>query len=123
MKDRRNSPSAQFNFLVDLGGIAKGGFSDCSGLDAKAAVADYRAGSGKKAAVQKIAGLRKFTNVTLKRGVVDSQSLNNWLEDIREGNKAALRTVAIRLQDENNKVVQKWKLTGARIIKHVSGPM
>jgi len=119
----RKSPYAQFNFLVDFGNGTRAGFQECSGLHAQATVADYRHVTEKENSVRKVPGLNKSTNVTLKRGIVDSQSLSGWLNDIREANKAALRTVVIRLQNEDHKTVEKWKLRRARISKHNSGPM
>jgi phage tail-like protein len=62
--------------------------------------------------------------VTLKRGVIGSLNLYQWLDDIRNGNQMAERTVKIQLQSEDHTtVVQTWKLLRARIIKHVSGPL
>ena len=61
--------------------------------------------------------------MTLKRGVIGSLDLYAWLNDIRNGNQNALRTVTIQLQNEDHtEVVQTWKLLRARIIKHTSGP-
>ena len=61
--------------------------------------------------------------MTLKRGVIGSLNLYQWLNDIRNGNQKALRTVTIQLQNEDHtEVVQTWKLLRARIIKHTSGP-
>ena len=59
----------------------------------------------------------------MKRGVIGSLNLYAWLDDIRNGNQNALRTVTIQLQNEDHsEVVQTWKLLRARIIKHTSGP-
>ncbi len=87
-------------------------------------VAEYRNGNAKENSVRKITGLNKATDVTLKRGVIGSLNLYQWLNDIRNGNQNAERTVTIHLQNEDHtKVVQTWKLLRARIIKHVSGPL
>jgi phage tail-like protein len=62
--------------------------------------------------------------VTLKRGVIGSLNLYQWLDQIRNGDQNASRTVTIQLQNEDHtEVVQTWKLLRARIIKHLSGPM
>jgi phage tail-like protein len=51
-------------------------------------------------------------------------TLYNWLNDIRNGDQSALRTVTVQLQNESHTdVVMTWKLLRARIIKHTSGPM
>jgi phage tail-like protein len=87
-------------------------------------VAEYRNGNEKENSVRKITGLNKATDVTLKRGVIGSLNLYQWLNDIRNGNQAAYRTVNVHLQNEDHTaIVQTWKLLRARIIKHVSGPM
>ncbi|HSA85125.1 MAG TPA: phage tail protein, partial [Nitrospira sp.] len=47
-----------------------------------------------------------------------------WLDQIRNGDQNAMRTVTIQLQNEDHSdVVQTWKLLRARIIKHTSGPL
>jgi phage tail-like protein len=62
--------------------------------------------------------------VTLKRGVIGSLSLYEWINDIRNGNQNASRTVVIQLQNEDHtEVVLTWKLLRARIIKHATGPL
>jgi phage tail-like protein len=68
--------------------------------------------------------MNKSTDVTLKRGVIGSLNLYKWLDDIRNGNQGAMRTVVIQLQNEDHSgVVQTWKLLRARITKHTSGPL
>jgi phage tail-like protein len=123
----RDHPYAQFNFLVDLGtGQTDGpqaGFQECSEIGMSVDVIEYRNGNEKENSVRKITGLNKATDVTLKRGVIGSLDLYQWLNDIRNGDQGAVRTVAIRLMSEDHAtVVQEWRLLRARIVKHVSGP-
>jgi len=117
----------QFNFLVDLGtGSTEGpeaGFQEVSGVGMEVTVSEYRTGNSRENSVMKITGLNKSTDVTLKRGVIGSLSLYNWLNQIRNGDQAALRTVTVQMQNEDHtQVVMTWKLLRARIIKHTSGP-
>jgi phage tail-like protein len=124
----RDRPYVQFNFLVDLGtgntDGAEAGFQECSNIGMEVTVAEYRNGNEKENSVRKITGLNKATDVTFKRGVIGSLNLYAWLDDIRNGNQNALRTVTVQLQNEDHTaVVQTWKLLRARIIKHISGPM
>ena len=124
----RDRPYVQFNFLVDLGtGVTAGpqaGFQECSNIGMEVTVAEYRTGNMAENSVQKITGINKATDVTLKRGVIGSLDLYAWLDQIRNGDQKALRTVTIELQSEDHtQVVQTWKLLRARIIKHVSGPL
>jgi phage tail-like protein len=123
----RDRPYAQFNFLVDLGtGNTDGpeaGFQEMSNIGLEVAVSEYRAGNTKENSVRKVTGLNKATDVTLKRGVIGSLSLDQWLNQIRTGNPNAWRTITISLQnEEHTQIVQTWKLLRARIIKHTSGP-
>lgn len=123
----RERPYVQFNFLVDLGnGTTDGvdaGFQEVSGIGMEVTVAEYRNGNEKENSVRKVTGLNKSTDVTLKRGVIGSLNLYRWLDQIRNGDQAALRNVVIQLQNEDHTaVVQEWKLMRARIIKHTSGP-
>jgi phage tail-like protein len=123
----RDRPYVQFNFLVDLGtGNTDGpeaGFQEVTGIGMEVTVAEYRNGNERENSVRKITGLNKSTDVTMKRGVIGSLNLYNWLNQIRNGDQSALRTIVIQLQNEDHTaVVQEWKLLRARIIKHTSGP-
>src|SRR6185436_1099426 len=124
----RDRPYVQFNFLVDLGtgntDGAEAGFQEVSGIGMEVTVAEYRNGNERENSVRKITGLNKSTDVTMKRGVIGSLSLYNWLNQIRNGDQNARRTVVIQLQNEDHTaVVQTWKLLRACIIKHTSGPL
>ena len=124
----RDHPYGEFNFLVDLGtGNTDGpeaGFQECSAIGMEVAVAEYRNGNDRFNSVRKITGLNKALDVTLKRGVIGSLSLYQWLNAIRNGDQAAARTVRIHLQNEDRSAtVVTWTLLEARIIKHTSGPL
>lgn len=123
----RDRPYVQFNFLVDLGdGVTEGpqaGFSEVSGLGMEMQLIEYRTGNSRENQVMKIPGLTKTHDVTLKRGVIGSLNLYQWLDQIRNGDVNAMRTVTLQLQNEDRTgIVQTWKLLRARIIKHSSGP-
>ena len=122
----RDLPYAQFNFLVDLGNGTEGpeaGFQECSAISTSVDVIEYRNGNDRENSVRKITGLNKAADVTLKRGVIGSLALYNWLNQIRNGDQGAIRTVTIQLLNEDHtQVAMAWKLLRARIIKHTSGP-
>ena len=109
----RDRPYAQFNFLVDLGtGDTAGpdaGFQECSSITMSVDVIEYRNGNDKENGPRKLIG---------------SLGLYQWLDQIRNGDAAAFRTVVIQLQNEDHTAtVMTWKLLRARIIKHTSGPL
>ena len=127
MAVQRERPYAQFNFLVDLGtGATDGpqaGFQECSEIAMSVDVIEYRNGNDKENGVRKLTGLARYPDVTLRRGIIGSLDLYQWLDGIRNGDQAAYRTVTVALMNEDHaSVVQEWKLLRARIIKHVSGP-
>jgi phage tail-like protein len=127
MASQRDRPYGQFNFLVDLGtGNTNGpdaGFQEVSGIGMEVAVAEHRFGNSLHNHTQKITGLNKSTDVTMKRGVIGSLSLYQWLNQIRNGDKKQYRNLTIQLQSEDhNAVVATWKLMNAQIIKYTSGP-
>ena len=124
----RDRPYAQFNFLVDLGtGDTDGpeaGFQECSGISTSVDVVEYRNGNDKENNPRKLTGLGRVSDVTLKRGVIGSLALYQWLDQILNGDPAGQRTVVIRLMSEDHTAaVMTWKLLGARIVKHTSGPL
>jgi phage tail-like protein len=113
----------QFNFEVELGDL-RAGFQECSNIGMEVTVAEYRTGDMRENSVQKITGMNKSTDVTLKRGVMGKLDLYQWLHEIRNGNQSAFKTVVIHLKSEDHSQdVLTWRLHRARIVKHVSGPL
>lgn len=105
------NPFWQFNYLINLSvhyGPANliGGFQEVSGL---------------AYAHMKIAGVHKAGDVTLKRGVVDSSSLWNWITQARTSESAPRHNATIVLRNEAGNPVQTWKLSGASPVKY-TGP-
>ena len=129
MPPKRDRPYAQFNFLVDLKGdgdtgAVDAGFQECGELGMEVAVAEYRAGNFKENGVMKLTLLNKTTDVTLKRGAMGSSTLYDWLNQIRNGDANALRTVRVTLMSEDHsEVVGTWSLLRARITKYTMGPL
>jgi len=124
----RDRPYAQFNFLIDLGtGNTDGpeaGFQECSEIGMSVDVIEYRNGNEKDNAVRKLTGLAHVNDVTLRRGIIGSLNLYQWLDQIRNGDAAGYRTVLIHLMSEDHTAtVLTWKLLRARIVKHTSGPL
>ncbi len=121
----RERPYSAFNFLVSFGpdkNEPNAGFQEISGLGVEVTVQEYRAGNKKGNAVDKITGIHKNTDVTLKRGVLGDNVLWEWIQQVRNGAQAdAERTVTIELLSEERDLVQTWTLIGARPMKY-TGP-
>jgi phage tail-like protein len=124
----RERPYGQFNFLVTLGqggdpNAPDGGFQEISALAMEVGVAEYRYGNHKLNNTLKVTGLGKSADVTLKRGVMGSETVYKWFNAIRNGQNE-MRTVRIELRnEENSETVQTWVLNNARVIKFSAGPL
>ena len=126
MAEFRERPYSQFNFLVDLGtgdtASPQAGFQEVSGIGLEISLAEYRNGNERENSPRKINGMNKVPDITLKRGLIGTLDLYEWLNQIRDGSQDALRAVTIQLQDESHSgPVMQWKLTNARPIKY-TGP-
>jgi phage tail-like protein len=103
MAAEEDGAHVQFKFKVVLGDIQVG-FQECSIVGMGVA--------------------EKTTDITLKRGVMGKLDLYRWLQEIRNGDETAFRTVLIHMKsDDHGHAVLTWKLHRARILKHVSGPL
>lgn len=103
----RVDPYRNFNFLVEIDGIAQAQFSECSGLDSTVESIDYREG-GENTTVRKLPGKTTFSDITLKWGVTDSTELWDWHYQAVQGNLQR-KTGSIVLFDlANSTEVARW---------------
>ena len=118
----RQVPYGAFNFIVNFSGSeAFGGFSDVSGLGSEITVAEYRYGSDKENHVRKVPGVHKVGDIRLKRGVINSDSVWQWIKETRTKAVNAQQDVAITLLDEARNPVQTWMLRNVIPMKY-TGP-
>jgi phage tail-like protein len=117
----RENPYGAFNYVVSLGGAQGdgsegsiiGGFSDASGLGYEVKYSEYRNGNERFNTVRKIPNTHTLDEVTLKRGLVGSDDLFQWLKGVRDGT-ADPRTVTITLLDEARNPVATFTLRRAQ---------
>src|SRR2546426_659705 len=107
----RNDPLGAFNFVVEIDGIMQASFAEVAGLTAEIAPIEYRTGN-EDLTVRKIPGLKKFTNITLKRGVTSDRSLWNWIKQALDG-KVVRASMSITLMDQERKPVMRWNVREA----------
>ena len=116
----RNDPYRGYNFRVELDNSAVAGFSEASGLTFDVDPVEYREGTDLNMFVRKLTGLRKFGNITLKRGFTANTELYDWYRNTLNGS-VDRRNGAIILQDEDHNDVQRWNFEGGWITKY-EGP-
>jgi phage tail-like protein len=102
-------PFRAFDFLISVtgpGGVETilGGFSEATVPPAK------------------LPGIHSVGDVTMKRGVVQSQELSDWIGAARSTGQAGRRDVTIVERDELREPVRSWRLVGALPIKY-TGPV
>ena len=112
----RRDPYRSFNFAIEINNQSAGGFSECSGLTAEGDAVDYREGTDTRPNVRKLIGLRKYTNITLKRGYTENRLLWEWYNEIHDG-KQTRRDVTIILLNEQRNAVLTWVAHDAWINK------
>lgn len=103
--DRRD-PYAGFNFLVEIDGITRAAFSECSGLSTDTDPIEYRNGS-EDITVRKIPGLKKFANISLKRGMTKDLELWDWRKTVLDGTTKR-KSGSIVLLNEAREPAMRW---------------
>ena len=107
----RNDPYSAFNFLVEIDGVTVAGFSECGGLTSETDPIEYRNGD-EDITVRKLPGLKKFTNINLKRGYTDSKELWEWRKKVMDG-KTERQSGSIVLLDEAREEALRWNFREA----------
>lgn len=107
----RNDPYSAFNFLVEIENVTVAGFSECSGLNTETDAIEYRNGND-DFTVRKLPGLKKFGNITLKRGFTDSTELWEWRKRVLDG-KTERKSGSIVLLDEAGQTALRWNFREA----------
>src|SRR5439155_19721547 len=110
----RRDPYRSFNFQLEIEGVPLGAFSECSGLTADGDAVDYREGTDLQPNVRKLAGLRKFVNITLKRGYSQDRTLWQWYQNVTNGIDDR-RNVTVVLLNERREAVLRWHAENAWI--------
>lgn len=113
-------------FGVEIGNVVLAEFTEASGLEAEIEVFEYEEG-GNNLYTYKLPGRVKFPNVTLKRGITESNDLWDWFQSVMYrkagntgGNSSSIerKEVSIVLYDHTgSSPVRRWNLTKAYPIK------
>ncbi len=112
---QRNDPYLSFRFHVELDGLIVGGFSEVSGLQVETQVEEYREG-GVNDYVHKFPKESKQSNLTLKRGITDSDVLWDWHQGVVNG-RVRRTSGRIILLDSEGHEEWHWLFEGAYPVK------
>jgi phage tail-like protein len=106
-----NDPFPNFSFLVELDGITRAAFHECSGFDSTIDVIEYSEGGNLYS--NKIPGRVKFANISLKRGMTADLELYNWHLSVVQG-QTVRKNGSILLMDRTGAtILSRWDFTQA----------
>jgi phage tail-like protein len=109
-------PALGFRFGVEIGGVVEAIFTECSGLSLERKVFQYEEG-GVNDHVHMLPGRTKGSNIVLKYGVTESNSLWKWYQaGLYDGNVKTVN-VSIILFDSEGKELKRWNADGAYPVK------
>jgi len=109
-------PLVKFSFQVkwdDLEFV----FQEVTGLSSETQVIEYRGGNSKVYSTVKMPGIKKFSNVTLKKGMCKDYNALWEKYNLMKMNTCKRTTITISLLDETHCVTMSWILTNAFPVK------
>ncbi|HUA84180.1 MAG TPA: phage tail protein [Bryobacteraceae bacterium] len=122
------------SITLNRGVAADGSFSAWAGQIAtvlsSTGVIDYRNGDAGGLSPRKLTGQDKFGEITLNRGIVQDQSLSNWVNGVRSdgsnpGSEGSLgsfrRDIILQFYNEAGKSVVRYQISPRRIIEFRGG--
>jgi phage tail-like protein len=115
----RLDPYLPYNFLVEIGGIIAGGFTEVSGLESEVKLESYQEG-GVNGYVHQFLNHVEYPNLILSHGLTDLDILWNWYWLTTQG-RPVLLNGTIMLLDNQRLPVMWWTFKDAYPVKWV-GP-
>lgn len=111
-------PIPKFNFKVELGDLGEVSFQEVSGLELETQFIEYRSGDAQSLITQKVPGLQKHGNITLKKGVfMDDTRLWEWWDAVKADPSSNRQTLNISLNDEEQNPLISWQVDNAFPVK------
>jgi len=113
---RKHDHIGQFNFKVEIEGVTVGAFKNVEGLDSETEVIEYQ--DGDDIIARKRPGRTKYSNITLKRGYINTDELWQWRKKVIEGKVERKSGSVILCADDGSEIVRynffeswpsKWK--------------
>ena len=108
----RVDPFRNFNFLVEIDGIAQASFSECSGLEATTESIETREG-GDNTTVRKLPGKTTYSDITLKWGLTASTELWAWRQRVIDGSVDRKNGSIVVYDLANKNEVARWNFVRA----------
>jgi len=112
-------PLPKFHFQVKWG-VDRVGFTEVTGMDFSQEVIEYREGSSPVFSKTKQPGMTKFSNLTLKRGTIATDTeFYKWIASMDPFKHAEQRRdITISLLDETHSPIMTWSAKNAFPVKY-----
>ena len=104
-------PYGNYNFLVEIDGITRAAFQECTGFDSSVDVVEHREG-GENITMRKLPGMARYSNIQLRWGVTDDRELYEWHRRIVRGDFER-RNGSIVLLDRRGEEIARWNFVRA----------
>lgn len=126
-RNKSKDPYGSYRFVLELGDVQVAGFAECSGLQIETKVFEYQEG-GNNGTTLKFPERTSFGNITLKRGVTNSNELFDWQMDVANGvfftnYREFTNNIAIVLRNDLGDPVKRWNLIRAFPVKWIGPSM
>ena len=105
-------PLVKFAFSVKIGDTEML-FQEVTGLSSETQVIEYRVGNSAVFSNVKMPGIKKYGNVTLKKGIFKDDKAMWTMYNLIKMNTIERKTVTISLLDEEQEVAMSWTLDNA----------
>jgi phage tail-like protein len=103
-------PMTSFYFSVDWDELENIPFMEASGLISETEAIPYRQSDSSPFSTVKMLGIKKYSNIVLKKGIVANNTAFRKQCNQFGQNTIAVTTVRIRLIDEQGKTCMQWTL-------------
>jgi len=104
-------PYGAYNFLVEIDGITRAAFHECSGFDSTVDVIEHREG-GENTTLRKLPGMTKYSNIVLKWGITDDRDLYDWHRQVVRGD-IQRRNGSVVLLNRRGEETARWNFVRA----------
>lgn len=116
-------PLVGFHFAVEVQGVVKGFFTECSGLGSENEVIEHKVVNEQgQEMVMKIPGRLTWQNITLKRGITSNMDIWDWRKQVEDGKVGEARhDGSVTMFNQLLEPVARWEFKNGWPVK-VTGP-
>lgn len=110
---QRIDPYGNYNFLVEIDGIARATFHEASGFESSIDVIEHREG-GENITLRKLPGMVKYSNISLKWGTTNDRDLYDWhMQWVKGDPDAKRKNGSVILLDRQGQEKVRWNFFNA----------